>query len=490
MYDHMHKKEGLFVLLLGIIMAVQANAATINAASCLQSAVQAAIDSAQSGDTIAIPSCAETNWGTSTVTISKSGLTILGQGIGSTILSADPNDGMFFKSVNGEGSNNLRITGIEFRNSNYGVWVYNNKAESIKNLRIDLCKFSNVNAVFENSGHVTGVLDHNLFVDVKGEAVRLFGDDDRTATFPFPMGTGDALFLEDNTMLVNNNFPAHFITSRMGSRYVVRHNTFTYNMASGWSATIDAHGMCEGSANEQRGSFTFEVYDNIWNGTQGANGKILQFRGGQGVVFSNRVTSYNVNTPFLFLDDYRLDSDCATSCYQGCCTSYPCTDQITQTYVWNNTFMTGPLEISSTNENYIRLGRDYWTTPMPGYTPYTYPHPLALSTTPACSSIGGSCCGGSQVCIATVQLSSDCAVCCVGSCQNASLCGNSVCNTGESCTTCPDDCIQRHIADNNPCDGCIDGSEIIGYINLWKANSQQVSIAQLIDAIGLWKNGC
>lgn len=356
---------------------------THTAASCSFASVQTAYNASSNGDTVSIPTCSETNWGTNTLTIAKANLTIMGQGVGKTILSGDINSGMFFTSNNGIGSNNLRITGIELRNANYGVYINNTRSESIQNLRIDHCKFYNNYAAFENYGHITGVLDNNIFEDEKGAAIRLFGDDNRTATFPFPLGTSDALFLEDSTILINNNFPNHLITSRAGSKYVVRHNTITYNMASGWVATIDAHGMCEGSINEQRGSFTFEVYNNTINGTQGANGKTFQFRGGQGVIFNNNITSYNTNTPYLFLDDYRVSqSDCATKCYQGCCTTYPCTDQINHTYVWNNTFMSGPLNVASADEDFIQLGRDYFTSAMPNYTPYTYPHPLTVGSSP------------------------------------------------------------------------------------------------------------
>jgi hypothetical protein len=125
------------------------------------------------------------------------------------------------------------------------------------------------------------------------------------------------------------------------------------------------------------------------------------------------------------------------------------------------------------------------------YQPYAYPHPLTLADSPrTCFQLGGTCCGGSQTCSGTTQPASDCSTCCTGGCQDVSLCGNSVCSTGETCTSCPEDCTKLHHADNNPCNGCIDGSEIIVYIDLWKANSQDVSIAQLIEAIGLWKSGC
>jgi len=45
-----------------------------------------------------------------------------------------------------------------------------------------------------------------------------------------------------------------------------------------------------------------------------------------------------------------------------------------------------------------------------------------------------------------------------------------------------------HDADNNPCDGCIDFDELFAFIDLWKDN--QATIGELIEAIGIWKDGC
>jgi hypothetical protein len=114
---------------------------------------------------------------------------------------------------------------------------------------------------------------------------------------------------------------------------------------------------------------------------------------------------------------------------------------------------------------------------------------FSIAAPQGCAFLGGSCCGSSQTCSGTILTASDCTVCCAGPCQNVSNCGNGVCNAAETCTICPGDCIQLHIADSNPCNGCIDIPEIIAYINLWKAN-QDVNIGKLIEAIGLWKQGC
>jgi len=60
------------------------HAAAINAATCLQSAVAAAVAQASPGDTVAIPACAQTNWST-TLTVRKC-ISIQGSGQTNTTL--------------------------------------------------------------------------------------------------------------------------------------------------------------------------------------------------------------------------------------------------------------------------------------------------------------------------------------------------------------------------------------------------------------------
>jgi len=49
------------------------------------------------------------------------------------------------------------------------------------------------------------------------------------------------------------------------------------------------------------------------------------------------------------------------------------------TYVWNNTLNGSPFRVDSQNPWRMQEGRDFFNSAMPGYTPYTYPHPLTLA---------------------------------------------------------------------------------------------------------------
>jgi len=51
----------------------------------------------------------------------------------------------------------------------------------------------------------------------------------------------------------------------------------------------------------------------------------------------------------------------------------------------------------------------------------------------------------------------------------------------------PSGCIHKSDSD---CDGCVSMPELNAFIDRWKLNNQDVSIRELIEAIGLWKGGC
>jgi len=160
----------------------------------------------------------------------------------------------------------------------------------------------------------------------------------------------------------------HFIASNSGSRYVVRHNNFTYN-ASLWNI-IDAHGYCEVAG---RGSFTWEVYDNTFTLPPSLDA-VMHFRGGQGVVYNNNFNSSDSGPEWaIHLTDYMT---CSPPCVDTC-SGYPCKDQITHSYFWNNKKNGTPFNVTNDCPVVLQENRDYSNSQMPGYTSYTYPHPLA-----------------------------------------------------------------------------------------------------------------
>ena len=93
-----------------LCVAIAANGAVINASSCSNTSVQSAINSAASGDTVAVPT-GNCTW-TSTVTISGKAITLQGAGIGQTNVN-DSTPGAAL-NITASSTNFVRVTGFTF----------------------------------------------------------------------------------------------------------------------------------------------------------------------------------------------------------------------------------------------------------------------------------------------------------------------------------------------------------------------------------------
>jgi hypothetical protein len=178
-----------------------------------------------------------------------------------------------------------------------------------------------------------------------------------------------------------------------------------------------AHPACDAHGNfditGSRGSYSVEIYNNSFtiNSTTYYG---FYMRGGRGVIFNNTIEG-TVTVPLCFAEyrSFMTKTEYGTK-YPGrklyphwdeladeiafssanptldpaidyCDNVYPAPDQINNFYVWNNTY-NGAALTDDTPKPYvqdrglerahIQKGRDYFEYAMPGYTPYTYPHPL------------------------------------------------------------------------------------------------------------------
>jgi len=82
---------------------------------------------------------------------------------------------------------------------------------------------------------------------------------------------------------------------------------------------------------------------------------------------------------------------------------------------------------------------------------------------------------------------------CPADCSFTDCCPDGDCNNDETCETCEADCGVClidcvHEADLPVCDGCVDTTELVDYMGLWKTGT--VEMTQLMEVIGLWKDGC
>lgn len=265
---------------------------------------------------------------------------------------------------------------------------------------------------------VWGVADH-CYVDGSNlkEGWQVYGADfaDQIWEAPTNLGSGEGFYIEDSTYLGNGTGGAGATDASQGGKFVFRHNT-----------VINSNAGTHGTEGQRfRGVRSYEFYQNYFSCTISIMARAVLLRGGTGVIWGNTFagndathTGYN---NAIATDEYRIwntwqpwgvcngsnpwDQNSQPSGYaaidqvgRGMCLDQirgnPPINQRTRTaawprnqsepvYVWSNTWHPIPNnggQYIANNQSVAQIGRDIinnGNTPMPGYTPYTYPHPLA-----------------------------------------------------------------------------------------------------------------
>lgn len=400
------RHKNLFVLpFILLYLSFTAYAADINANSCSQTDVQNAINSSVSGDRVLVPSgnCA---WGASVVVPDSKKITLQGAGVGQTIITS----GTQFVGIGTSGS---RVTGFTFEVTSGGTTMIDIQGQG---WRIDHNHFINSTgskllAMKPNGLNVTiqprGLIDNNTF---DGLRILMFGMGNfNTASEawddPLELGTDNAVFVEDN--IFNQIFNGNIIDVNRGGRYVFRYNTVNVNMVTHSGSLVEVHSK---QSTNERGSRSWEIYENTFNATN-STFTVMFIRGGTGVVFNNTIIT-NMSSTGIALDNVRsiaprqcngtdpMDSNEGVGAEVG----WMCRDQIgastdeflwtganpnppqekVPAYFWNNTKNGSPTlpQINNSTGDHIQSGRDYIDdgTVRPGYTAFTYPHPLRSGT--------------------------------------------------------------------------------------------------------------
>lgn len=397
---------------------VSVHAATLTASSCSRTDVGNAVTAAVAGDTVLIPA-GTCSW-TTQLDVTK-GITLLGNGIDRTILQDNvPKDGspssrlMVIRVTQPQNFRfgNLTIQGVATDPSVY------NKGHILldgtsKAFRLDHVKFVNqtTSAIFVD-GYLWGVIDHCEFnADFKQAIVVLHTNwggqsyGDGSWAEQLYLGTERAVYVEDNVFNeLSQSSSAGAMDSYNGGRYVFRHNILN-------NQVIVSHGA--DTSGRDRSQRSFEYYDNQFNrtGTPASYARAIFVRGGTGVIFNNSFSNvYNNIADYMNYRDtaaYAPWGQCnGSSAYdQNAASGYRCVDQpgagtsnlltgstppaqwvgnaLDPIYQWNNTYggASNPTNVVSTTN--VKVNRDFYNnTPRPGYTPYTYPHPLTLGATP------------------------------------------------------------------------------------------------------------
>lgn len=404
---------GLMALFLGSNPA-KAATFTVNCSGTITSALQSAVNSAANGDTVNISAG---NCSGGTVSWQNKNIRVMGQGMGSTTVT-----GLNF-NVRTTTAANFRISGMNVGcpGTPWKVDGYN-RTTGIKGWRIDNISFNcggcTQNIAINVLGITWGLIDHiaasgmgnAIFMQSWAEATNEVNPWPPNADpgmggyawmLPYNLGSDEAVYIEDSSFSMPNGCYFGIGDMYYGARMVFRHNKV--NNAYWQNHAARSH--------ERGGNAKAEIYNNDFNATDTAWYRAIHMRSGSGVIFNNtirgpfttiqvdnqRSNGQNSSTPFASCNGSRSwDGNDGAANAPG----WPCLDQIgtipgakfpnqlrDPVYVWNNGSALGCSTGGSCTVNrtligdgdpYVVSGRDFInsSTPKPGYTPFTYPHPL------------------------------------------------------------------------------------------------------------------
>jgi hypothetical protein len=426
------------VVVITLLHAASSFAAAVNAASCSQADVQAAINAATDNTVVNIPA-GTCDW-PSTVTWTNKNIYVKGAGIDQTVITRS-GDYVFQIAEDDSTKGQFRLSDMTLSGATtHAVIGMSSETNSgiVSGWRIDHIKFNypaNLRTGIEIRGDTYGVIDHNVFLWAQGAAVLIaaFNASDTWCSAtnplgnylnsqPLDLGTANAVYMEDN-VYTSTGFSAINVydTSSGGGRAVFRHNTVTGGFYySHWTRTCEIGGIVH------------EIYNNVWVGNSDYNAYPVRLEAGTGVIFNNTIQSYTgYNPPIVVLDDRRAIGGGETSSPMNGCDGnqpwdgnlgdaaapgWPCLGQIGRSpgksvaqimagdkqvssplYLWNNGTESGcssggtctnVLGVSAAPANYVTSvphpngDVDYVNngTSKPGYAPFVYPHPLVTGS--------------------------------------------------------------------------------------------------------------
>jgi hypothetical protein len=299
------------------------------------------------------------------------GTKLVGAGADKTILYRDPDErpsDAILRVIGGWAApGGTQISGLALigvRDTDDTVQDYGLVLSGVPDFRVDHCYLEGFGfAGVRVEGASSGVVDHAIFVDNfkrgsdnLGYGVVVYGENDWAGELQ--PGGAQATFVEDSLFFGNR----HAIAASAGAHYTFRNNQVLHNVVA---CAVDAHGMGYGSS---RGTRYVEIYRNVI-GSPAYDECGIGIRGGAGVIFENTIEGYD--NPILLILEWGTPDALKSK--------YPAFDQVQELYIWDNQITGGPSEpqVDETGVGFIEAGRDYFSGPKTGYTPYTYPHPLA-----------------------------------------------------------------------------------------------------------------
>lgn len=287
--------------------APQDDSQTITAASCNDSDVQAAVNSASDGDTVAIPAGTCT-WLTGVSWTDKK-ISVIGAGASSTIINATAG---FSVTINNVAEAAWRISGLTMQSattSSMAIVINAAKPTTYSyGWRVDHVTFDYTGDTPDGSivvyGTSYGLFDHDNFSFA--HSVWIYVEDAQDTwtdasdpnyeqcwgspsladvcgrymmSLPLSLGTADAVYFENDTFTSQSPNQGFFDTSYGGARVVFRHDTFT-------GGFLYSHG----TRGNEIDYFQAELYDNNFIANSNWNYYPVRFEGGTGVIYDNTLS--------------------------------------------------------------------------------------------------------------------------------------------------------------------------------------------------------
>lgn len=379
----------------------------IQAASASQADVEAAITSASPGDTVNVPAGSATWNG---LTIAKP-ISLVGAGIGQTNITITTGENTITKQATGI----TYMRGFSFSRTSQPTtyaWIINGNW-SDRPVIIEECAHTVSDAsmyqVTLAGGLIIAKCTFSGLVDDSFIRPKTYSDDESWTTNR-TWGTEDTngennIYVEDCYFYGGGN---QGIDADDASRVVYRYNRLVFS-------SFNTHGWATSSVGVRH----FEVYNNDFQYPYGNAetitnvNRLIWIRGGAGVIADNTIAAlssqeWGEKPTYMFTIRSAEDALIMGSPPSCGATSYPVPRQIGQGYVVGTGYVTDKIWVygnTGTGAGIDRLSADWnWGNPCgftwsdfcqagrdyefnngspgspPGYTKYTYPHPLRVST--------------------------------------------------------------------------------------------------------------
>ncbi|MFC1701125.1 fibronectin type III domain-containing protein, partial [Patescibacteria group bacterium] len=336
-------------------VALQGN--VINAATCEQVDVQAAVNLAVSGDTVMVPA-GECTWNIGITVLNN--ISIVGAGVGSTMITSGGSTLIDYNNTSPSASETFEISDMTLDMNNYGstaITFIHNSNSVMQRLKIH-------DLVIDNCGSLAfyfirlykGIIYNNI-ITTNGQLQQNVGGGDgglaawnaiqKCSGSPLSCShdNGDNLYFEDNTMDIGNT---NIQSGGAGFSWTFRYNDITYHSVS---PAIEWHGNYP-SPNNRCSSMDMAVYGNNWSPGSGAGDPYMQPRGGIGLIFYNYADDSGSNALMV---NFREENDLGDAAGACSADTNPQPQNIYDTYVWVNEKSTGLTYAFSETDTFNQL---------------------------------------------------------------------------------------------------------------------------------------